>query len=150
MPVARVCGVWEVRAFVAVAVAVALLAWVSRPSLPVDEPEDMVGQELFAEFTDPLSATSLEILEFDEETASVRPFKVAQVADRWSIPSHENYPADAEDQLADVAAGLMGLAVLDTASDNPGDHELYGVVDPDPEKLGAGATGVGTRADLHR
>ena len=34
------------------------------------------------------------------------------------------------------------------ASDSPGDHELYGVVDPDPEKLKAGNTGVGTRVTM--
>jgi len=128
--------------FVAVAAVVGLVAFLSRPSPPAPSAEGMVGKELFPEFTDPLAAASLEILEFDEDTASVRPFKVAQVGGRWSIPSHDNYPTDAQNQLADAAAGLMGLTALEVASDSPGDHQLFGVVDP--EKATSGASGVGT------
>jgi len=132
--------------FLAVAVAVALVAWITtRPSLEVPEAQDMRGKLLFPDFDDALAATSLEILEFDEETATPRPFKVAQVENRWSIPSHDNYPADAKDHLAEAAASLMGLKVLTEESDNPGDHAEYGVVDPDPDRLSSGATGVGRR-----
>ena len=131
--------------FVAVAVLVAGVAWLARPSLPVEEPEDMRGQQLFPDFQDPLAAASLEIVKFDETTATVRPFEVAQVDGRWSIPSHDDYPADAEDQVADAAASMMELTALDVASDSPGDHSLYGVVDPDPKTLKAGSTGVGIR-----
>jgi len=135
--------------FVAVAVVAALIAWIGRPSLRgsgVDE--GIVGSTLFEKFDDPLQAASLEIIEYDENTATVRPFKVAQVADQWSIPSHDNYPADAKDQLATVAAGMIGLTVLELASDSPGDHALYGVVDPNPRTLKAGDTGVGTRVEM--
>ena len=64
---------------------------------------------------------------------------------RWSIPSHDDYPADAKDQVASAAAGLMGLKILDMVSDNQGDQQEYGVVDPDPKALKLGATGVGTK-----
>jgi len=50
--------------------------------------------------------------------------------------------------LADVATGLMGLKILENRSDSPGDHTLYGVVDPDPKTLKSGTTGVGTRVVL--
>jgi hypothetical protein len=134
--------------FAIAAVAALLIAWISRPSLPRAESEDPRGQELFADFTDPLAAKSLEIIKYDEDTASVEPFKVAQVEGLWAIPSHENYPADAEDQVADAAASLMNLLVLEMPSDSPGDHEMYGVVDPDPKQLSAGATGVGMRVTM--
>ena len=134
--------------FVVVAVAIAAIAWLTRPSLPVVEPEDMRGQQLFPDFKDPLTATSLGIVKYDEATGTVRPFEVAQVAGRWSIPSHQDYPADAKDQVADAAAAMMELTVLDVASDSPGDHSLYGVVDPDLKTLKAGATGVGTRVTM--
>ncbi|MFH1924310.1 MAG: DUF4340 domain-containing protein [Planctomycetota bacterium] len=134
--------------FVAVAVVVALVVFISRPRLREPASENAIPAELFADFDDPLEAASLEIVKFNEETATLRPFKVAQVNNQWSIPSHENYPADAKDQLAKAAAGLVGLKPLDVASDSPRDHEIYGVVDPDPQKLQPGDTGVGTRVEM--
>jgi len=135
--------------FVVAAAAVALAAWATRPSLPVANPEDMRGQPLYPEFTDPLKVTSLEIVEFDEDTATVRPFQVAQIDVKgkllWRIPSHDDYPADAKDQMASAAAGLMGLTILDQVSDDQGDQQIYGVVDPDPKVLKVGATGVGEK-----
>jgi hypothetical protein len=135
--------------FVAAAAAIALAAWVSRPQLAgVDPQADMTGELLFAEFKDPLQPTSLEIVQYDESTGQVRPFKVAQVKGRWSIPSHSSYPTDAKDQLVDAATSLMNLKVLSIASKDSGDHELYGVVDPTSKDLIAGATGVGTRVTM--
>lgn len=137
-------------AFVGLAGVVALTVWFTWPASLELDPEDVRGQRLFPDFDDPLAATSMDIVEFDEATSTVRPFQVAQLdtkdgKKRWSIPSHEDYPADAEKQLADAAAGLMGLEILDMTSDKPGDHELYGVIDPDLKTLEAGAAGVGTR-----
>ncbi len=111
-------------------------------------PAGMVGQHLVEEF-DPLRAASLEIFEFDEDTATVRPFLVTQTEVKegkrlWCIPSHDNYPADAQQHLAEAATSLTGLEVLGVAGDSPGDHELFGVVAPDPNLLKVGATGVGT------
>jgi hypothetical protein len=134
--------------FVVVGAAAVTVAWLSRPSLPVSETSAAQIQVLFPEFKDPLAAGSLEIVGYDEATAQTHPFKVAVVKDRWSIPSHENYPTDAKDQLAKAAASLIGLKVLEMPSDSPGDHPLYGVVDPDPKSLKAGATGVGTRVTI--
>lgn len=131
--------------FVVVGAAAAVIAFFSRPSLPVLEESGTRMHVLFPEFKDPLAAASLEIVDYDESTASIEPFKVAMVNNRWSIPSHDNYPTDAKDQLSKVAASLIGLKVLEVASDSPGDHGLYGVLDPDPKSLKAGATGVGTR-----
>ncbi len=133
--------------FVAAAVAVALIAWFSSPDYRDVSQAEQPGGLLFPEF-DPLEAASLEVIKYDEATATVRPFKVAQVNNQWSIPSHDNYPADAQNQLADVATGLMGLKILENRSDSPGDHALYGVVDPDPKTLKSGTTGVGTRVVL--
>jgi hypothetical protein len=135
--------------FVAAALVAAVLVWAIQPRKQTAGPEDMVGQELFEEFDDPLAATSLEIVKFDESTATIEPFKVAQVDDTWAIPSHSNYPADAEKQLGEAAASLVGLEVLSLApGETQEDHELYGVVSPDPKKLDAAATGVGTRVTM--
>jgi hypothetical protein len=110
-----------------------------------------VGEKLTADF-DPLSAASMEITEYDESTATVHPFQVALIdfkgKPRWSIPSHSDYPADAEKQVANAATALMGLQILSVEGDTPADHERFGVVDPDPKTLKAGASGVGMRVTI--
>ncbi len=139
--------------FVAVAAVAVLVAVVIRPRPPrAAEEADVRGQLLFTDF-EPLDAASLEIVDFDEERAMVRPFQVAQTPGkdgtvRWSIPSHDNYPADARNQLANAASSMMGLTILDKVSTSPGDHAIYGVLEPDPRRLRAGATGVGTKVVL--
>ena len=141
--------------FVFVAVVAAVVAWAARPRLPgVDETLDVINQPLFPEFTNPLAVTSLEIVQFDEQSGEVKPFKVAQVKDKdgkpigFGIPSHENYPADAKDHLAEAAASLIDLKVLGLATQNPGDFYTYGVVDPLGKDAKPGAVGVGTRITL--
>ena len=42
---------------------------------------------------------------------------------------------------------LCGLKILNVVSDSPGDHELYGVLDPDKD-IPPGSTGVGTRVTM--
>jgi len=130
--------------FVAAAAVVVVLAWFSRPRVrDFDAPPEVVGQTLFD--IKPLDVTSLEITQYDEQTGQVKPFKVAQVKDRWSIPSHQNYPADAKDQVVDAATSLTNRTILALVSSSPGDHAQYGVLDPADKSLKAGTTGVGTR-----
>jgi len=88
------------------------------------------GEAFFPEFTDPNLATTLEVIEFDEETAAARPFKVTFNQGRWTIPSHHNYPADGEDRLAKTAAGVIDIRKDDFRSNNVADHEACGVIDP--------------------
>ncbi len=128
------------------AAGVLLLAWVARPDVPGRGIVDDKGEAFFPAFDDPLTAAALEIIEFDEETGTPQPFKVARHDGVWSIPSHENYPADAENQFAEATAAMIGLLKGSNVSDRPADHELYGVVDPG--SAGPGATGVGKRITL--
>jgi hypothetical protein len=95
-------------------------------------PDDFLdrGEAFFPDFTDPNSATTLEVVEFDESTASARPFKVTFKHGRWTIPSHNDYPADGKDRLAKTAAGVIGLTKDDFRSNNIADHEACGVIDP--------------------
>lgn len=140
--------------FLATAAVVALLVWVTRPRLPDLSAESEIPDVLFDK--DPLTAASLEIIEFDEENATLKQFKVAQASKgeeedapkEWSIPSHDNYPADAEDQLAEVATSLVRLKVLTMETDAPGDHAEYGVVDPGSKKLKPGDVGVGVSVEM--
>lgn len=103
------------------------------------------GQKLFPDFDNALSATSLEVVDFDEDTSAIKPFKVARVDGIWSIPSHQNYPADAREHLAAAATTLIDLDILGVAGSSPGEHEVFGVLEPDINTLKAGATGVGRR-----
>jgi len=134
--------------FVVVGVAALGLAWTvdlaNRPSESDVGGPIAVGKPLFEDF-DALDVTELEIVEWNEETGTPRFFKVAQVNNVWSIPSHSNYPADAKDQLGKAAPSVMGLDVVKFESDSPGDFSEYGVVDPAGENLEPGTTGVGTR-----
>jgi len=135
--------------YMGIALLAVIVAWEPWRPAPqnVDESEEDV--KLFNDFTDPLAAKSLEIVKYDEATSTLEPpFKVAQHNGVWSIPSHSNYPADAHDHMAKAAASLMDLEALGKVSDNSGDRELYGVVDPDPKTLRAGAVGVGMRVTL--
>src|SRR5881275_2657738 len=88
--------------FVAVAAVVALAAYASRPSIDreTDGFNPVGGTALFPNFKDPLLAKTLEIKQFDEATARQTPFVVTQQPNgQWTIPSHGDYPADAEAQL---------------------------------------------------
>jgi hypothetical protein len=88
------------------------------------------GESFFPEFTDPNVATTLEVIEFDEETAAARPFKVTFNENRWTIPSHHNYPADGKERLAKTASGVIGIKKDDFRSNNVADHEAFSVLDP--------------------
>lgn len=132
--------------FILVAGMAVLVAWEPWRPAPLDTSAPaVVGQKLFPDFTNPLAAKSLEIVKFNEDTASIRDFKVAQTGGVWSIPSHSNYPADATEHMAQAATALMDLKILNVASDHPGDQREYGVITPDPKELKVGMTGVGTR-----
>ena len=98
------------------------------------------GEAFFPEFTDPNTATTLEVIEFDEETAAARPFKVTFQDGKWTIPSHHDYPADGKDRLAKTAAGVIGIRKDDFRTNNVADHEACGVIDPLDE---TGTTGKG-------
>jgi len=95
-------------------------------------PDDFLdkGEQFFPDFTDPNEAASLEVVEYNEDTASAQPFKVTFKDGIWTIPSHYDYPADGKDQLAETAAGVIGLVKSDFRSSNVSDHETCGVIDP--------------------
>ena len=114
----------------------------SRVEKPAEE------RVLFPELSDAAKAASLEIVKYDEELATLAPFKVVQSGGVWVLPSHQNYPADAKDHLAAAATELVDLKALDVVSSSPADHETYGVIEPDPEKIKPGMTGVGELVEV--
>ena len=128
--------------------ALLVAGWLAQPRFRPAKVEPESQRVLFPELSDAAKAASLEILTYDDELATLKPFKVVQSGGVWVLPSHDNYPADAKDQLAAAATELFDRPVLDVVSTSPGDHETYGVIEPDPEKIKAGMTGVGQMVEI--
>lgn len=103
---------------------------------------------LFPELSDAAKAASLEIVKYDEELATLAPFKVVQTAGVWVLPAYQNYPADAKEHLAAAATELVDLEALDVVSTSPADHETFGVIEPDPDKIKPGMTGIGELVEI--
>lgn len=131
-------------AFGGVALGLLLVTWATTPRVRVPPMFAERGELLFPAFRDPNAAASLEIIEFDARTATVRPFKVQNHNGRWTIPSQHDHPADARDRLAQTAAAIIALRRDDVASDSAADHERCGVLDPLDTTLPA-SNGRGTR-----
>ncbi len=133
--------------FGGVALLLALLALLTAPRRVTPDAFADQGEAFFPDFEDPNVATTLEVIEFDEETAAARPFKVTFREGRWTIPSHHDYPADGKDRLAKTAAGVIGIRKDDFRSDNVSDHEACGVIDPLDEAVST-LEGRGKRVTL--
>jgi hypothetical protein len=125
----------------AAAVVLAILAGVSSPRRPETAIVSDQGKAFYPEFTNGLKATSLEVSEYDEKRAKANVFKVAMVGGRWCIPSHHDYPADAEKKLGKVAASMVDLRKETFRSDRPQDYEALGVLDPLDTNVGAAGRG---------
>ena len=134
--------------FIAVALVALLAGWATRPAPIEVNVTSLVGENLTKGFTDPGEAKRLKIVEFNEASATLREFEVAEENGLWTIPSKNGYPADAERQMAEAATSLMDRKILAIASENAGDHEQYGVIDPLSPKLEVGQKGVGTRVTI--
>ncbi|MCG3155690.1 MAG: hypothetical protein DKINENOH_02298 [bacterium] len=133
--------------FVGVAAGLLVLALITAPRRVTPTAFNDQGQPFFPEFKDPLTATSLEVIDYDEATGSAQPFKVQLKDGKWTIPSHHNYPADGKDRLAKTAAAVIDIKKDDFRSDNVSDHEGCGVVDPLDEKA-ASLKGRGKRVTI--
>ncbi len=116
--------------FISTAVVLALVAFIFAPTRITPDAFLEQGEEFFPEFTDPNSATSLEVITFDNATGTAIPFKVSFSSGRWTIPSHNDYPADGKERLAKTAAGIIDLKKDDFRTDNVSEHEICGVLDP--------------------
>jgi hypothetical protein len=133
--------------FAGVAVVLALLAFISAPGKVTPEAFLDQGESFYPEFTDPNTATSLEVIDYNGETGQAIPFKVVFEEGKWSIPSHYDYPADGKERLAKTAAGVIQLRKDDFRSDNVADHELCGVIDP-LDETSAALEGRGKRVTI--
>jgi hypothetical protein len=138
--------------FVLLAVALIAGAIFSRPTVSEFKTEEMLGKSLFPQFTDPLGIQSLEIVQLNL-AGERNDFRIVEVEGIWSIPSHDNYPADARDQMGNVAEALTGLKVLEVIQpegsgvDSIAFQAQYGVIDPTTDSASLGE-GVGLKIVL--
>ena len=129
------------------AVVLAVVALVSAPGRAVPDAFFDIGEAFFPEFTDPDAAATLEVVEFDEATAAAIPFQVTNRDGLWTIPSHNDYPADGRERLSNIAADVISVVKEDFRSDNVADHEALGVIDP-TDLTAPGLVGRGTRVTV--
>ncbi len=124
--------------FVGVALVLAVLAFISLPKSSTPDLLAEVGERFFPDFKDPNTAASLEVVAYDEETASAKPFKVVFKENLWVIPSDYNYPADGKEQLSKTAALMIAMEKEEFRTANPNEFEELGVVDPLDESTAKG------------
>ena len=113
-----------------IGVVLAGLAYATLPAPSINNVDARTGQVLFKDFQDPTKAASLEIVRYDTDKNKVESLKVAKTGGIWSLPSHGNYPADAQDQLKDAAGSMLGVKALGLATEFAEEHHLFGVLDP--------------------
>jgi len=148
-PVHSSAGIWSrTGLFLLGGAGMLLLGWLAQPRYQSREVKPEVDRVLFPQLTDVQKAASLEVVKYDEGLATLQPFKVVQSGGVWVLPSHQNYPADAKDHLAAAATELVDMKSLDLVSESAADHETYGVIEPDPEKIKPGMTGVGELIEI--
>lgn len=114
----------------------------SRPAALPDR-----NAPLFPRFDDPNAASSVEIVEMDEQLAVPRGFKVINQHGHWTIPSAFDYPADAKNRLARIAAALITMRKEDFVSASGTDYERLDVLDPADPAL-PGVKGRGTHITI--
>ena len=130
--------------FLVVAFVGAIIAFAMSREAPEKTAADLVGESL-VEIEDPLEVARMRIVEFDPSEGQSVPFEVAKIDGLFSIPSHENHPADQSDHLVDAVTGVNYTKILSSATDEAGHHDEFGVRDPASSGLGRGAEGVGKR-----
>ena len=137
----------------ALAIVSSALAWMTTTRNYSTGPtgaQTKINQVIFEKFTDPLAAASLKIIRYDSDAEKYAEFEVSK--DRktgvWTIPSNENYPADANRQMSEAANLFISLKALNVASEKRDEQTLFGVLEPDKKKEDSGGEGVGTLVQL--
>jgi hypothetical protein len=118
--------------YVVVAAALGLVAWKLSPPVEITPAElqaAKVGTDFYADFN-PLDATSIRAVGFDEARAVHQSFGVKFENGKWTIPSHHNYPADGATRLAKTAGAFRHVKRERLADTSEQYHEKFGVIDP--------------------
>jgi hypothetical protein len=137
----------KTAAFVACAAALVAAAAVTAPERRMASVFSDEGEAFYPQFKDPQEVKSIEVIDYDESTATARPLKVEFLRSRWIVASNNNYPIDVGDRLNKTAGALIDLKKDQVRSDTPQDHAKHGVVDPLDQKVSS-LQGRGKRVTL--
>lgn len=133
--------------FCLIAAALAAAAVVVDPGGRTPDILSDQGEPFYPGFTDPQAPKAIEVIDYNEETATATALKVEYRDNKWILPSHRDYPADAQDRLASTAAALIELKKDIVVTENAEDHAEYGVIDPFDEAA-TSLVGRGKRVTL--
>jgi hypothetical protein len=137
----------KTAAFLAAAAALVVAASVTAPERRNASVFSDEGQAFYPEFRDPQAVKAIEVVDYDEATATARPLKVELRKSRWVIASNNDYPIDVGDRMVKTAAALIDLHKDQVRSELTQDHARYGVIDPLDQKAGS-LQGRGKRVTL--
>lgn len=137
----------KTSAFAAAALIVAAAAAVMQPGAVRPGIMSDQGEPFYPDFKDPAAVRTIEVVDYDEATATARPFQVKFQNGRWVLPGSNNYPVDIGDRLVKTAAALIDLRKDLVRSDSVLEHARYGVIDPLDQKV-ASLAGRGKRVTL--
>lgn len=123
--------------YVCVCVAVCCVAIFSREETVSDTSTqqeiaiERVNSELFEDF-EANNAKKLTVQRVDEKLAAAKSFEIERdpSTKQWLISSRNNYPADAEQQMADAATAFSSLIIKDLWTVDVTEHSECHVVDP--------------------
>jgi hypothetical protein len=137
----------KTAAFLAVGTALVVAASVTAPERRNPSVFNDEGQAFYPEFRDPGVVKAIEVVDYDEATATARPLKVELRKSRWVIASNNDYPIDVGDRMVKTAAALIDVHKDQVRSDLVQDQARYGVIDPLDQKVGS-LQGRGKRVTL--
>lgn len=133
--------------FVGIGLLTAVLAFVASWQ-PAEAP--LGSEKAFAKIENAGDVASMQIVKFNEATGKVDQFMVEYADSHYVIPSHDGYPADAEEQLLNAAGSVMSIDILHAEENERALHDDRGLVDPLDASIGreTEAATVGTRVTM--
>lgn len=134
-------------AFLAAAAVLTTIAVYTEPERRTAAIFSETGTTFFPDYKKPQDVKTIEVVDYDEATASAKPFQVAFEKGRWILPSHYNYVIDVGDRLVKTAGALIDLKRDNVVSESAADHGKYGVIDPLDQK-NPSLSGRGKRVTL--
>lgn len=132
--------------FAAVALGLAVTAFVSRPKVNRDVSDFIEERTPFYPEVQPDNVKGLEVTAYDKDRGEVDTFSVKLENNAWTIPSHNDYPADAEERLKKTAGAVLALQKDAVVPGGKELHKEYGVIDPTDNA--GDANSWGTRVKL--
>lgn len=136
--------------FAVIAAISVVAARFAGPSIPKSSVEvSDIGEAFYPTFTDASAAKSLEVVSYNADTATVRPFAIVQdKSGLWRIPYAHNYPADGKERLAKTATSMIGIKREGLVGRRETEHAEFGVLDPLRPESAKDLKGIGDRITL--